>query len=197
MRFNASTRILHFSIILVVAFQLISSVWMLVPEPGKMLGFRTTLFTLHITLFGWAAFILGGTYALMRYYDREAWGRLVPWFSLKHMTEFFRSSRRELPGIVTGKLAPPEDKGALAGAVQGLGFLLLIALGATGIYVELGWRSDGTMADDILLFLDFHSLFGDLIWIFVCGHILMTLYHLAKRQRRILDIFKRGKIRWD
>lgn len=196
MRIDLSIRTLHFGMVTVVFYQLISSIWMLVPEPGKMHGFENTLFALHITIFGWGALILGSVYALIRFYEPEAWGRLIPWFSSKYRSAFFESARKELPNIFKGRLAPPEDTGALAGAVHGFGFLLLIALGLTGGYVAIGIRSDGTMRADTLLLLDFHQLFGFLVWAFIVTHVIMTLYHLILNHRKVVDIFKRGRIPW-
>jgi len=123
MRINLSTRLLHFCMVVVVAYQMISSVLMVAPEPGKMTGIDTTLFYLHVTVFGWAAVIFSGVYAMTRFYEPDAWGRLVPWFSSKYRHAFFKSASKELPGIFRGRLAPPEAKGALAGSVHGLGFL--------------------------------------------------------------------------
>jgi len=170
---------------------------MTVPEPGKLTGIDTTLFYLHVTVFGWAAVIVGGVYAMSRFYEANAWGRLVPWFSKKYLQLFFKSAKKEVPGIFSGHLAPPEDKGALAGAVHGIGFILLLCLGLSGLYVLLGLRSDGTMSEDVLTLLSMHEICGIIVWAFLAAHILMTLYHLILGQRRILDIFQRGRIPWN
>lgn len=196
MRINLSTRLLHFGMVVVVSYQMISSVFMTPPEPGKMTGIDTTLFYLHVTVFGWAAIIFSGVYALTRFNDSHAWGRLVPWFRAAYRVKFFASARKELPDILRGRLAPPEEKGALAGAVHGFGFLLLLGLGLSGIYVLLGLRTDGTMAYNTLLLLDFHQLCGVLIWGFLAAHIIMTLYHLVLGQYKAIDIFKCGRIPW-
>jgi len=196
MRFKLSTRILHISMAIIVVYQLLSSLVMAVPEPGKLPGIESTLFSLHITLFGWAAIIVSGTYALAQFYDKEAWGRLVPWFSAARRKAFFVSARDELPQMFKGKLAAPERRGALAGAVHGLGFLTLLGLGMTGLYVMLGVRPDGNLRDDIQFVLNFHSWFGFLIWTFIGAHVLMTIYHLLLGQTKVIDIFRHGRIRW-
>ena len=94
MRFNFATRILHISMIVVVSYQMLSSLWMAVPEPGKLTRLENTLFSLHITVFGWASIIIAGVYALMRFYESKAWGRLVPWFSSTRRRAFVNSAKK-------------------------------------------------------------------------------------------------------
>ena len=190
MRINLTTRVLHLLMIVAALCQLLSSVWMKIPEPGKLPSFETKLFFLHIVLAGWVAVVIGGAYGLTRFYEADAWGRLVPWFSAVRRAAFFKSARKEIPNVFRGRLAPPEERGALAGAVHGFGFLLLIGLGLTGSYVLLGLRTDGAMRGDVLLVFDFHQLFGKLIWMFLGAHVFMVLYHLLLGQLKILDIFR-------
>jgi cytochrome b561 len=197
MRISSATRVLHFGMIITVLYQLLSSLIMVAPEPGKMVGFQTILFSLHILFFGWGAFLISAVYSMMLFQDRDRWERLIPWFSAERRAALFNSAGKEIPDMFRGHLAPPEENGVVAGAVHGLGVLLLIALGLTGAYVMLGVRSDGTMRTDTLLLLDFHEFFAVLIWIFLAGHIAMAIYHLILGRRRILDIFQRVKIPWN
>ncbi|MDX8395769.1 MAG: cytochrome b/b6 domain-containing protein [Mariprofundaceae bacterium] len=196
MRINTNIRVLHFSIVVTVIYQLASSIWMAPPEPGKLVGFDAVLFSWHVFFIGWAAFILGCVYAMVKFTEGDDWGRMIPWFSGERRAAFFKSARRELPDVLTGKLAPPEKKGALAGAVHGLGFLLLIALGSTGGYVMNGVRTDGSMTADMNLMLYLHETFGILIWAFLASHVLMVLYHLVLGHPKVLDIFERISIQW-
>jgi len=196
MRINTITRILHFLMILTVAFQLFSGLFMEVPEPGKIVGWTYIIFSWHIIFFGWLAFLLGGLYAGIRFSEPGQWKRLIPWFSSEGRAAFMKSAKEELPGILTGKLALPEKQGALAGAMHGLGFTLLIMMGMTGAYVMNGVRSDGSMTTDMLLFLDLHSMFGVLTWTFLTLHVSMVIYHLILGHKHILDIFERINIPW-
>ena len=79
-RINTATRVLHFLFILTVAFQLGSALVMRVPEPGKMVIWANVLLSWHIMFIGWTAYLLSFIYAMTRYADKDAWGRLVPWF---------------------------------------------------------------------------------------------------------------------
>ncbi|ATX81646.1 cytochrome b561 [Mariprofundus ferrinatatus] len=195
-RIDKATRVFHYLFIATVAFQLGSALIMRVPEPGKMVIFENVLFSLHIMLVGWTAYLISFIYAMTRFAQKDAWGRLVPWFSKKYRAEFFKSAKEELPGIFTGKLAPPENRTALAGAMHGLGFLTLIALGSTGAYVMNGVRSDGTMTDDMMFMFELHEFFGVVIYVFIACHVSMVVYHLILGHKRVLDIFERIKIRW-
>lgn len=58
MRINTTTRVLHLMMILTVAFQLFSGLFMEVPEPGKIIGWSYIMFSWHIIFFGWLAFCL-------------------------------------------------------------------------------------------------------------------------------------------
>jgi len=196
MRINPITRILHFLMIITVAFQLFSGLFMEVPEPGKIVGWSYVIFSWHIIFFGWLAFLLGGLYAGIRFSEPGQWQRLIPWFSAEGRAAFIKSAKEELPGIFKGELRLPEKQGALAGAMHGLGFTLLIMMGMTGAYVMNGVRSDGSMTSDMLLFLDLHSMFGVLIWAFLILHVSMVIYHLILGHKHILDIFERLHINW-
>jgi len=150
MRINALTRVLHFLMIITVAFQLFSGLFMEVPEPGKIVGWTYIIFSWHIIFFGWLAFLVSGLYASIRFSEPGQWHRLIPWFTKKGRDAFMKSAKEELPGILSGKLALPEKQGALAGAMHGLGFTLLICMGMTGAYVMNGVRSDGSMTNAAL-----------------------------------------------
>ncbi|MES0371006.1 MAG: cytochrome b/b6 domain-containing protein [Mariprofundaceae bacterium] len=196
MRINTTTRVLHLMMIITVAFQLFSGLFMEVPEPGKIIGWSYIMFSWHIIFFGWLGFLLSAVYAAIRFNEPGQWERLIPWFSKEGRSAFFSSVKEELPDLLKGKLARPEKQGPLAGAMHGLGFTLLICLGMTGAYVMNGVRSDGSMTLDMMLFLEMHSIFGVLIWAFIFGHVLMVIYHLILGHWHILDIFERVRIRW-
>ena len=195
-RINTATRVLHFLLILTVTFQLGSALVMRVPEPGKMVIWANVLFSWHIMFIGWTAYLLSFIYAMTRYADKDAWGRLVPWFSKKYRSEFFKSAKEELPGIFMGKLAPPENRTALSGAMHGLGFLTLIALGTTGAYVMNGVRYDGSMTMDMLFMFNLPELFGIVIYVFIAFHVFKVIYHLLLGHNRVLVICERIKINW-
>jgi hypothetical protein len=182
--------------ILTVAYQLFSGLFMEVPEPGKIVSWSYVMFSWHIIFFGWLAFLVASLYAAIRFAEPGQWQRLIPWFSKQGRAAFVKSAKEELPRIFKGTLSRPEKQGALAGAMHGLGFTLLICMGMTGAYVMNGVRSDGSMTLDMMLFLDMHSFFGVLIWAFLLCHVSMVIYHLILGHHHILDIFERARIPW-
>jgi len=196
MRINKTTRVLHYCLIVTVSYQLLSAEFMRVLEPGKMEGFDTLLFTLHMMVFGWAAFLVASVYIIILHGDKDGWGRLVPWFSASYRSAFFQEVRNDLVSTLRGRFPLPEEQSALSGAVHGAGILLILAQGFTGAYVMLGVRSDGTMRSDTLLFLDLHSFFSVLVWVFLAGHVALFLLHLSAGHRTIMDVFERVKIPW-
>jgi len=189
MRISWAIRMLHYFLLVSAVYQLLSSVWMMVPEPGKLAGVGVALFYMHAWLFGWIALTAACVYALRAYYEPETWGMLLPWFSASGRSALFASMRKEIPDLFRGRLAPLEVKSPLAGAVHGFGILLLIGLGMSGLYLMLGVRSDREMSADTALFFEFHEIFGILAWAFLAGHVFMTLYHLALRHPHLQDIF--------
>jgi len=195
-RINTTTRVLHYCFIITVLYQLLSAEFMRVLEPGKMEGFDTMLFTLHMIVFGWGAFLVSSVYIMVLHEDKDGWARMVPWFSASHREALFKAIRSDISDIFSGRLPPPDEKGAIASVAHGFGILLLLAQGFTGAYVMLGVRSDGTMRTDTLLFLDFHAIFAKLIWVFLIGHVCMFIIHLMFGRREILDIFQRVHIPW-
>jgi len=195
-RINATTRVLHYCLIVTVLYQLISADFMRVLEPGKMEGFDTLLFTLHMMVFGWAAFLVALLYIVILHGEPDGWGRMIPWFSARYRRAFFREAKNDVLATLRGRFPWPEEQSALSGAVHGGGILLVLAQGFTGAYVMLGVRSDGTMREDTLVMLDLHSFFADLVWIFLVGHVAMFVWHLAVGHRTILDVFQRVRIPW-
>ena len=196
MRFSQSTRILHLLMIVSVIFQLLSSLWMVTPEPGKIAGAGTNLFTLHIMFFGWLAFIVSATYGMIQRSDPVAWARLMPWFNSERRGRVVAEFRKEFFGIFTGKLTPPEARGSLSGAIHGAGFVLLMALTLTGAYAMLGVDYNDRMRDDVVAFRSMHELLAVFIWTYLGGHVFMVLYHILLGNRHILDIFAAIRINW-
>jgi len=189
MRISWATRMVHYFLLVSAVYQLLSSEWMMVPEPGKLAGSGVWLFYLHAWLFGWVALTAAFVYAMKAYYEPETWRLLNPWFSAKRLATLFAALRKEIPDLFRGRLAPLEVKSPLAGAVHGLGIILLIGLGMSGLYLMLGVRSDREMSLDTFISFKFHEVFGVLAWTFLAGHIFMTLYHLALRHPHLQDIF--------
>ncbi|MDX8376768.1 MAG: cytochrome b/b6 domain-containing protein [Mariprofundales bacterium] len=189
MRYTLGIRIMHVSMLVVVMYQMLSSLLMDIPEPGRASDAWVWMFYMHTLFFGWLAFIVAGTYGMMMYQDPTAWSRLVPWFSRTNRAALFSAAKHELPNILRGNLALPEEESLVAGAIHGFGFLMLIAMSLTGIYLMLGTRSDGMLTADTQIFLSCHAFFGTCIWIFLAGHLTMAASHLALGHKRIKDIF--------
>lgn len=196
MRISATTRVLHYGMIVCVLYQLISAQFMRVLEPGKIGGFDTMLFDFHMMIFGWGAFLIASVYVVILHDDKDGWGRMIPWFTARRRRAFFKDARNDIISTLQGRFPLPEEQSALSGAVHGAGILLVLALGFTGAYVMLGVRSDGTMREDTLLLLDFHAAFANILWIFLAGHVAMFFFHILTGHRTIMHIFQGVRIPW-
>ncbi|MDQ6962351.1 MAG: cytochrome b/b6 domain-containing protein [Mariprofundaceae bacterium] len=190
MRIDGLTRSLHICMVITVLFQMLSSLWMFTPEPGKMVGYETILYSWHIMFIGWSSVTIACVYAMLRFAEYHEWTRLIPWFSASKRALFLKSAKEEIPGVFKGELAPPENRGALAGAMHGFGFLLLIAMGLTGSYAMLGIRPDGTTSADMTLMFELHSWGGVFVWFFLTAHVSMVIYHVILGHYKVLDVFQ-------
>jgi len=190
MRFTRAIQTIHLAIVCLVLFQLFSEQIMELPKPDKPIGDTEALFLL---LHEWNGFIVLGLailFLLLRSSDKnQASHSLFPWLSAAGWRGIFKEICSDIPGWFKGKLKKPEESFHLASTVHGLGILLLIGLGATGIMVFMGLEPNGYMDKDTQLIKGLHSSMGDLIWIFVLAHSAMALLHQLAGHRVFQSIF--------
>ncbi len=190
MRFNRLTRFLHLCIMLGVLIQLISSQLMQVPKPGETVSAVEAIF---MELHEWNGFIV---LAIVAFYlmsltdDRDDWKRLFPWLTVNGCKGLWQEIRFDMPGWLKGRLKKPAEAHYIAGTVHSLGILLLIALGSTGIMIFMGLESSGEMNDEIKLLRALHENLATLLWIYLFGHIGMTIIHQLKGHSVLKDMFK-------
>lgn len=177
MKYDRTVRILHLAIMIAVLLQLLAEQLMKVPKPGEdMLLIEAIFFRIH----EWNGFVVLGIIAVYIMYltdDRDDWKRLFPWTSAAGCKGLWQEIRNDVPGWFKGRLKSPEEAHHIAGTVHGLGILLAIGLGSTGIMIFMGLESDGNMSPEIRLLRELHANMGTLMWIYVIGHAGMTIYH--------------------
>jgi len=189
MRFSRAIQRIHLAIVCLVAFQLFSEQLMEIPKPGEAVDDVQALFLL---LHEWNGFIVLGLavlFLLLRADKSQQRHSLFPWLSTAGWKGLFKEIAHDVPGWFRGKLNKPEDSFHIASTVHGLGILLLIGLGATGIIVFAGLEPNGYMDRDTKLIKDLHTDMGTLIWIFVLGHSAMALLHQLAGHRVFQSIF--------
>ncbi|HKI59444.1 MAG TPA: cytochrome b/b6 domain-containing protein [Mariprofundaceae bacterium] len=189
MRFTRAIQSIHLAIVCLVLFQLFSEQVMEIPKPDKAIDDTQALFLL---LHEWNGFIVLGLtilFLLIRSDKGQERHSLFPWLSVSGWKGIFREIFHDVPGWFRGKLKKPEESFHIASTVHGLGILLLLGLGATGIMVFIGLQPDGFMDKDTKAIKDLHSGMGNLIWIFVLGHSAMALLHQLAGHRVFQSMF--------
>jgi len=189
MRFTRAIQSIHLAIVCLVSFQLFFEQMMELPKPDKPIDDIQALFLL---LHEWNGFIVLGLavlFLMLRSGQSQTTHSLFPWLSVSGWRGIFKELAHDIPGWFKGKLKKPEESFHIASSVHGLGILLLLGLGATGIMVFIGLEPNGYMDRDTKAIKDLHSSMGELIWIFVLGHSAMALLHQMAGHRVFQSIF--------
>lgn len=172
-------RLLHWAIALTATFQQLSSLYM--SDPGTQY-----LFPYHRILGAVAALVLLFfwlySYAI---YDLKV---LFPWGG-----DGRRAVVREGLGLLRGRL-PASGRGiGLSGFVHGLGLLALSGCAITGMIMfsmippgHVGPPADGIAFTRYTLQ---HKFFGQMLWLYWCGHVAFALVHQVAGDRVFGAIF--------
>ena len=170
-----ATRLAHIGLALAVGVQLLSSLAMEPVEPGSA---GNALFTLRwysglpafaFVLAFWAAAVFrrGGT----------DWGLLLPWFSGARRTALWSDARAHLRALIRSRLPQYDAQSPLAGAVHGLGLLLMTAMAASGTVYALVNQGDPDAGGLVGLVMLVHTSLANLVWAYLIGHAILALIH--------------------
>jgi len=181
MGYDRLTRWLHVGLVLAIPLQLLSEEFMRHPKVGRVrTDAEIAFFEMHEWV-GMAALAIVLIHILWS--TTKAGGglaRLFPYFSAGGCKSII-AELKQVPGWFTGKLHATAEESALAGAVHGLGLLLVIAMGATGAVIFFGMDEvTGQMGDFAHDMKELHETFGPLVWIYLIGHVGMVALHKIK-----------------
>jgi len=189
MRYSAEEKVLHFLIAGGMIVELIIENWMLRPQSGK------TATVSQVLLFGAHEFIGIGllvivmTRFMLMIGNRKDFLRLFPWFDKGGRRSLARELRSALPSWFSGKLKDTGEQDFLAKTVHGLGLLLALGLGLTGLLLFIEISPKETISALGRGAMEVHDVMGTLLWIFISGHIAMTIYHQLLGHRVLQYIF--------
>lgn len=188
MKYGRFTRILHALIAAGISLQLLLTLVMRTPRPGRVLtslqsfGFEAHrilgVAVLCILLLHWLVFVTGHAY--------KGIGHFYPWFSKARMDAVL-SDIRELLKL---KAPDPEQKDSFAGAMEGIGLAVASILAATGIALFFGIAPSGEMNPVVHAVKEFHEFWGPLMWGYLSIHAGAVLIHVWLGHRSILSIFR-------
>ena len=189
MKFSRATRILHLLIIIVVSLQLLSQSFMFVPSPDKLpqTQLEAWLFVVHLCVG-----IMGLCFVavrLMSVMDDEVDSkRLYPFFHQEALSQFIGELKAIPNWFKQGPPARDQDS-LIASSVHGLGLLLILGLGTTGILFYIGLEPNGAMDALTKFFRETHEFFALLLWIYILGHVGMYIHHRMQGHKQVSDIF--------
>jgi cytochrome b561 len=179
MRYDPLTRVLHFLVAAGITTQMLVSLVMVHPRPGRP---PNQWFEAHETL-GLALLGTLVVYWLWYLLRTLATGEpmmLFPWFSrsrLGALVEDIRATSRELARF---RLPDAEGRRPVPAAVQGLGLLLGLFLAASGAIISFAMAPDGSMSSMAHGVKELHEAAGSLTWGYLAVHpALGVLHHLS------------------
>jgi len=176
-------RLLHWGIAVTVTFQQFSSLYM--SDPGTQY-----LFPYHRIVGAVAAAILLlfwlYSYAI---YDIRV---LFPWGRASRA-----EVRRETVALLRGRLPSSGRRIGLSGFIHGLGLLALTGCAVTGV-IMFAMIPPGHVGppDDAIAFTRYtlqHKFFGQLLWLYWCGHVAFALVHQLSGDNVFGAIFGLGR----
>lgn len=188
MKYGRFTRVLHLFIAAGITFELLSSLFMKTPRPGRVLtplqsfGYETHqwvgMAVLAVLALHWAVFAAG--------HAHKGIGHFFPWFSRARMGEVAGEVRELLQFRVTD----PERNDSLSGAIEGIGLLVGTLLAVSGAVLFFGTADNGTMSNAIRSARKFHEFWGPAMWTYLCVHAGAAMLHLGLGHRSLLLIFR-------
>jgi len=192
MKYNQTTRWLHAGIALGVSTQLIASLTMDIPKPGRpFTGLSATAFEVHeITGMIVAALLLAHWLALFSGHISLGFGHLFPWFSKQRLCTMIGEIKQQW---AQRRLHDTQQASALAGATHGLGLLVTTVMAITGVVLYFGMAENGAMPPLVKDIKEVHELTSNLLWAYLIGHAGIAILHQWLGHRTLADMFELGK----
>ena len=188
MKYGRFTRILHTLIALGITLEMLLSLVMRMPRPGRVLsplqsfGYEAHrvlgMAVLAVLVLHWLVFAAGRAYKGVAHF--------FPWFSRARM----RVVWAELRDILRGRIGGPEHTDDFAGAIEGIGLVVGSLLAATGAVLYFGVAPDGTMSGAVRAVREFHEFWGPVLWTYLVVHAGAAMVHVGLGHRSAMEIFR-------
>lgn len=192
MKYNQTTRWLHAGIALGVSTQLIVSLIMDIPKPGRpFTGLGAAAFEVH-EIMGMVvvALLLLHWLALFSGHIPLGLSHLFPWFSKQRICSMIGEAKSQW---TQRRLDNTLEPSAIAGAVHGLGLLVTTVMAITGSVLYFGMAENGAMPPLVKDIKEVHELTSNLLWAYLVGHAGIAILHQWLGHRTLADMFKLGK----
>ncbi len=193
MRYTFEEKVLHFLIAGGMILELILEHWMQRPKPGETITVSQALFFGAHEFIGISMLVIVMTRFMLMAGERKDFLRLFPWFEEKGRQGLVYELRNAPPDWFSGNLKAIGEQDFLAKTVHGLGLLLALGLGLTGLTLFIEISPEGATGALGRGAMEVHALMGTLLWVFLIAHIAMTIYHQLLGHRAMQHIFWKEK----
>lgn len=188
MHYSRFIRLLHTLTAITITFQMVISLIMDHPHTNRPMSADGGLYFRWHEWVGLAALAIlacGWIYRFINW-KRESQGRLFPWLGSAGR----QSLAREVGQFILLRWTGIPQDGALTGTVHGLGLLIAAAMALTGgvLYIVLGPQD--TVTPVVRSLMEVHSFLATFMWIYLCGHALMALWHQYMGHGSFARIFR-------
>ena len=186
--YSRTVKLLHWLLAAGVGAQLLFSLVMQQPRPGRVRSLLESAFFSTHEVLGLSILALLTLHWLLWLAGRTSRGigQFYPWFS--------RTRRAalgvELRALARLRLGEPEAQENLAGAVQGIGIAIASLLAVTGTLLYFGMAPDGSMSAGLRAVREVHKALATGMWTYLGIHAGAALAHVALGHRSVLDIFR-------
>ena len=176
MRYDPLTRIFHLFTAAGVTTQMVTSLAMVHPKPGRL---PNGWYEVHET-------IGVGLLAIVTLYWLWIVGRtlvggtpmgLFPWFSRARIADLRDDTAATVRAALDLRLPSDDSPRPLASAIQGVGLLLALFLAGTGTAIALGSGPDGGLSPLLRGVKEVHEAMAPLMWAYLVAHPLLGLLH--------------------
>lgn len=188
MRYDPITRIFHLLVALGVTAQMLSSLVMVYPKPGRL---PNEWYGVH-EVFGislLAIVSLHWLWAIGRTMVRGEAFMLFPWLSRARLSDLGRDIAETTREALRGRLPGGDETRALPAAVQGAGLLLALFMAATGTSLAIGMAPDGALSPTLRAVKEIHEAMAPVMWTYLIAHPLLGILHQLAGHRALNKMF--------
>ena len=188
MKYDPLTRLLHAMVALGVTAQLLTSVVMVYPKPGRP---PNDWYEIHEAVgMGLLAVVsVHWLWAIGRSMARGEAMMLFPWFSHARLADLYDDIADTLKQVMQGRLPADSQPRPLPSAVQGAGLLLALFLAATGTAMGLGMAPDGGLSPLLHAVKEVHEGGASLMWVYLIAHPLLAALHQLAGHKTLNRMF--------
>ncbi|MGE5548672.1 MAG: cytochrome b/b6 domain-containing protein [Solirubrobacterales bacterium] len=191
MKYDPLTRLLHLLIAVGITAQMLTSLVMVDPKPGRP---PDQWFEIHETLGVALLFVLLAhwLWSVARHFMYAEPMLLFPWLSRPRISDLAADVRASLREVRHGRLPADDRARPLPSAIQGLGLILGVFLAATGTAMAVGMGPQGQMGPVLHAVKEMHEAASPLMWAYLVVHPALAILHQFAGHRSLSRMFGWG-----